>query len=345
MRLQSKEIFFGGILLVSLVLIMVLFYGYQVLYTPNFQVEKKDTIIFIKPQENFKDLLKNLKKEKIVQDPISFAFISQLMDYQDNVKEGRYRIQKNMNNLQAVRMLRAGDQKAVRVTFNNIRKLDKFAEKAASYLSFDADALLHILEDSSQIKTFGFDQENIISLFLPNTYEVYWTTTPQEFVEKMYQEYQKFWNEARLAKAKALDLSPQEVSTLASIVQAETNKEDEKARIAGLYLNRIFNGMRLEADPTLVFALDDFSIKRVLNRHKKVDSPYNTYMHKGLPPGPINMPSPSSIDAVLSYEQHEYFFMCAREDLSGYHNFARTNEEHEKNARLLHAALDARGIY
>ena len=193
-------------------------------------------------------------------------------------------------------------------------------------------------------KKYGFDTTNVISMFIPNTYEVYWTSSPEEFLDKMHQEYQKFWNEKRLAKAQKINLNPQEVSVLASIVQAESNKADEKPRIAGLYLNRLQKKIRLEADPTLVFALRNFELKRVLNRHKRIESPFNTYKNDGLPPGPINMPSPQSIDAVLNYESHEYIFMCAKEDLSGYHNFAVTLREHEKNARLLHAALDLRGI-
>ena len=345
MKFTKKEVFFGVLLLFSFVTVSVLFYGYQVLFASNFQVEKEDRYLTIPPGENFKELLARLKEAQIVHDPLSFAFLSQFLKYQDNIKPGRYLIRKNMNNLDAVRMLRAGNQAPVRVTFNNIRTREDFCQKIAEYLSFPADSLCVLLQDSSYLAPMGFDTLQVLSLFIPDTYEFYWNTSPQNFVKKMYKQYNRFWNEERVARADSMGLLPQQIAVLASIVQAETNIAQEKPRIAGLYLNRLRKNMHLEADPTLVFAHQDFSLKRVLNRHKEIDSPFNTYKYPGLPPGPINMPSRQSLEAVLNYEEHEYLFFCAKEDLSGYHNFAETYAEHLKNARLFHAALDKRGIF
>lgn len=182
-------------------------------------------------------------------------------------------------------------------------------------------------------------------MFIPNTYEFYWTTTPEEFSDRMNMEYEKFWEGERDRKAKKLDLSRSEVVTLASIVDEETLYNDENARVAGLYLNRIEKGIPLQADPTLKFALGDFTLKRILNEDKKIDSPYNTYRNKGLPPGPISIPSVSAIDGVLNYEKHNYYYMCAKADFSGYHAFARNLAQHNRNARAYQSALNKRRIY
>ncbi len=344
MKLNSKEVLFGGILLISFVLASVFFYGYQMLSTPNLQVEKKDTYLYIPKEASFQTVLDSLTERKILHDPVSFAFLSKLLKYQQNVRPGRYLIHKNMNNLAAVRTLRSGMQVPVQVTFNNIRLQKDFTAKIASYLNFSQSELDSLLDQPAYVQQFGFDTTNVLSMFIPNTYEVYWTTSADQFVKKMHQEYEKFWNDPRRKRAQRLELKPQEVAVLASIVQAETNKAAEKPRIAGVYLNRLRKEMTLDADPTLVYALGDFGIRRVLDRHKQIDSPYNTYQNLGLPPGPINMPSPESIDAVLKYEDHDFLYFCAKEDFSGYHNFAKTYNEHLKNARLLHAALNQRGI-
>ena len=182
-------------------------------------------------------------------------------------------------------------------------------------------------------------------MFIPNTHEVYWTISAEQLLEKFKKEYDKFWNEGRLAKAKVLNMTPVEVSILASIVQAETRHNDESPRIAGLYLNRLKMGMPLQADPTLIYAIGNFDIQRVLNVHKEIDSPYNTYKYAGLPPGPINFPSIISIDAVLNHEEHNYIYMCAKEDFSGYHNFTASLREHNNNARKFQQALNRARIY
>lgn len=342
--MKSQQIFFGIIIFVAFVLISVIFYGYQVLQTPNFQVNKSEKYLYIKTGTKFPDLLEQLKAEEIVHDPLSFAFLSKLLKYQEAVKPGKYLIKANMNNLEAVRMLRAGLQSPVKVTFNNIRLLEDFCERVSEPLEFSATELLDYLKQPQTLKKYQLDEKNIITLFLPNTYEFYWDTSPEDFVAKLAEYQKKFWNKARLAKADSLGLSPQKVSILASIVQAETSKNDEKPRIAGVYLNRLAEETTLNADPTLVFAHRDFSIRRVLNKHKAIDSPYNTYKYPGLPPGPINMPSEASLLAVLDAEQHDFQFFCARADFSGYHAFAKTYAEHLRNARAYQRALDEKGI-
>lgn len=320
------------------------FYGYQILYAPNFQVNKEKIVIYLPTGANFQTVLDTLDKYQIVNDKVSFAFLSKLMKYQELVKPGRYEVQKNMSNLDAVRMLRNGLQMPIKVVVNPVRLKKDFVEKVSPHFEMQAKDLTIALEDTSLHREFDFSSETILCLFLPNTYEFYWNTSAEEFMRKMHEEYKKFWNEERLAKAKKLNLTATEVAILASIVQAETQKNDEKPRVAGVYINRLKKGTLLQADPTVVYAVGDFTLKRVLNKHLKVDSPYNTYKYKGLPPGPINLPSIASIEAVLNYEKHEYLFFCAKEDFSGYHSFAKTNAEHEANARRYRQALNERGI-
>jgi UPF0755 protein len=327
-----------------LALVSIVFYVYQLFYTPNLQVGKDDKVIYIQEKTTFQQLVTLMKKEQIIQDVVSFSFVAKLLNYQKRVKAGRYVIKKNMNNLTAIRMLRAGEQKPIELTFNNIRLLDDFTERVAQELTFKKEDLQKLLKNPTFVKKYGFDTTNIMAMFLPNTYQIYWNTKPEAFVEKMYKSYQKFWDKNRLEKAKKLGLTPIEISILASIVQAETQKQDEKSRVAGVYLNRLNKKMKLEADPTLVFAAKDFSIKRVLDVHKKINSPYNTYKYAGLPPGPINMPTEATLNATLNAENHNFIFFCAKEDFSGYHNFAVTYDEHLKNARLYQKALDLKGI-
>lgn len=308
-------------------------YIYQVIKTPNVLVDKEPAPFIIPKGGTFRSVQDTLYKYNYVQDMVSFSFMAKLMSYQENVKPGLYLLQSDMTNYEAVRMLRAGEQMPSIVTFSNARVMDDLYEPMTRNLEITAAEFKNALEDFVQTNNRGFTSENIISMFIPNTYEVYYTVTGKQLVEKMLSEYNKFWNEDRLEKAAELEMSPQEVSTLASIVQAESIKPEESPVIAGLYLNRLDRGIPLQADPTLVFASGDFTIKRVLNVHKEIDSPYNTYKNKGLPPGPINLPSINSIDAVLNHDENNYIYMCAKEDFSGYHNFTSSLAEHNANAR------------
>ncbi|HEY0769205.1 MAG TPA: endolytic transglycosylase MltG [Sphingobacteriaceae bacterium] len=319
--------------------ISFVFYAWQILYTPNVLVEKEDRVIFIKTGDTFKTVQKQLHEGNMVQDLMSFSFLARLMNYDDNIKTGRFVLRKNMTNLEAIRTLRSGHQEPVQITFNNVRLISELAEKITRNLSITPNEFEAALIQFAKSNPYGFNKDNVIGMFIPNTYEVYYNISSRGLVEKMHEEYEKFWNGERQAKAKALGLTQTEVSTLASIVQAETIRDDEAPLIASLYLNRLKTGMPLQADPTLVFASGDFSLKRVLNEHKEIDSPYNTYRNAGLPPGPINMPHIKSIDAVLNHAETNYLYMCAKEDFSGRHNFTNNYQEHMRNAAKYQRAL------
>ena len=331
----------GSVLAISLT-----FYFYQVFFVANTLVESdKPYLLKIPSNSVYKNVVDKLYEERVINDALSFGFVAKVLGYQDGVKPGLYQIEPKMNNLQLVRMLRSGQQTPVRVTFNTVRTQEDLAEKISVNLEVSKEQFLELLQDSVYIRKFGFEEETVMSMFIPNTYEFWWDTSAEELFERMHKEYQSFWTEARSQKAQDLGLSKEEVSTLASIVQAESQKSDERPKIAGVYLNRLRIGMPLQADPTLVFAASDFSIKRLSAKQMAIDSPYNTYKYAGLPPGPINLPDINSLDAVLNPEKHNYLYFCAKEDFSGYHSFAVGYEEHLSNARRYQRALNAANIY
>lgn len=337
--MRKRKILVVFLLIFSVLLTSFTFYAYQVVYTPNVLVGKQKRVLIIKPGATHKSLMNQLHDGDYVQDIQSFALLARLMGYDKQIKPGRYILEPEMTNIQAIRMLRAGIQEPVDITFNNVRLIDQLAEKITNNLLIDEEAFNAALANYIAQNEEGFNEQNVIGMFIPNTYEVYYNISAKDLIDRMEREYKRFWNESRLAKADSLGLTPKEVSTLASIVQAESIKRDESATIAGLYINRLQRGIALQADPTLVFASGDFSLKRVLNEHKEIDSPYNTYLNTGLPPGPINMPTIHSIDAVLNYEDHNYIYMCAKEDFSGYHNFATNYRDHLNNANRYQRAL------
>tara|TARA_X000000368_G_scaffold98211_1_gene75573 strand:+ start:402 stop:1352 length:951 start_codon:yes stop_codon:yes gene_type:complete len=314
------------------------------LYSPNFLINSKEKFIIINEKTEFNELINSLERDTIINDILSFSVLSKIMEYQENIKEGAYKVKTNMSNYDMITMLRSGNQTPINITFSYARKIDDLAEKVTKKLKMSDDDLLSYLYDN--IKEYNdFNKLDIISIFLPDTYEVYWNISPKKLTEKMYSEYKKFWNKERLEKLDKINLEQKEVIVLASIVASESRMLDEADRIAGLYMNRLNNNMRLQADPTLVFAANDYTIRRVLNKHKRIKSPYNTYIHKGLPPGPIRLASKDYIDAVLNYEKHDYIFMCAKEDFSGYHAFATNLTDHNRNAKKFQMALDLRKIY
>ena len=261
------------------------------------------------------------------------------------VKAGRYKIRNGWSNNELVNVLRSGRQDPVMVVFNNVRDLEGVAGKVSRYLACDSVELANYLLAEERPGEYGLEHSNFTTMFIPNTYEFFWSTSPEEFAKRMAGEYKKFWEGERDRKAKRKDMSRTEVVTLASIVDEETMFDEENARVAGLYLNRIEQGIALQADPTLKFAMGDFTVQRILNKDKKIESPYNTYMYRGLPPGPISIPSVSAIDGVLNAEKHSYLFMCAHHDFSGKHAFAKTLAQHNKNARAYQKELNRRGIY
>lgn len=323
----------------SVLMISFTFYAYQIVYTPNILVDKDDRILFIKAGSTYRDVQDNLAKGRFVDDLVSFSFLARLMNYDESIRPGRYALRRNMTNLQAIRVLRVGEQEPVKITFNNVRLLSELGEKITHNTAVTPDEFYAALDEFIATNTEGFNKENILSMFIPNTYEVYYNVSASRLVERMHSEYVKFWSDERKQKAAKIGLTQLEVSVLASIVQSENTRGDEAATIAGLYINRLKQDMPLQADPTLVFAVGDFTLKRVLNVHKEVESPYNTYKHTGLPPGPINMPEIFTIDAVLDYLPSTYIYMCAKEDFSGHHNFATTLKEHNANARKYQTAL------
>jgi UPF0755 protein len=333
---KTKLAFF---LVASTLLITFVFYGYQILYTPNILVDRDNRVFIIHKDDTFRKIQEELGKAGFVNDMVSFSFLARLKGYDKRIQPGRFALQRNMTNLAAIGVLSAGMRQAERVTFTNVRLAEELGEKITKNIGVTPTEFDEALNDFVDTNTEGFNKENIIAMFLPNTYEVYYNVLPNELIERFHAEYEKFWNDDRLAKAQALGFTPLEISTLASIVQAESIKKDEAEIIAGLYINRLKKNIPLQADPTLVFAAKDFTIKRVLNKHKEIDSPYNTYKYAGLPPGPINMPQIATIDAVLNYQKHNYIYMCAREDFSGYHNFASTLTEHNRNASRYQKAL------
>ena len=314
------------------------------LYSPNFLINSEDKFIIIDDNTDFNELIKKLEDDTLINDILSFSFLSKIMEYQENIKIGAYKVKMNMTNYDMITMLRSGNQTPIKLTFSYARKMDDLAEKITSKLKMSKDDLLNYLNDNIDDYN-GFEKSDIISVFLPDTYEVYWNVSPKNLTNKMYSEYKKFWNSERIAKLENINLNEKEVIVLASIVASETRMLDEADRVAGLYINRLRKNMRLQADPTLIFAANDFTIRRVLNKHKKIKSPYNTYIHKGLPPGPIRLVPKQYIDAVLNYEEHNFIYMCAKEDFSGYHAFATNLSDHNRNARKFQIALNMKKIY
>ncbi len=306
--------------------------------------EEKETVIYIPTGSDFNAVMDTLNSQGLLVRESSFRWVANRKKYPENIKPGRYVVCDRMSNNNLVNMLRGGWQSPVNVTFNYMRNVDMLAGKIGKQIEADSASIAKLLHDKDYVGKLGFNERTLPAMFLPDTYEFYWNTDAESFISRMLQEYNKFWNEDRKKAAKDKGLSPVQVSILASIVDKETNKTDEMPRIAGVYLNRLHSNWLLQADPTLIFAIGDFSIKRVLNVHKEIESPYNTYKYIGLPPGPICIPSVAAVKAVLNAENHNYFYFCAKEDFSGYHNFAKTLTEHNHNAVKYQNALNQRGI-
>lgn len=315
-------------------------YFYHKINSPLFE---KNLGLRLQKSDNLELIFHNLKTEEVISNELLPVYLAKLKKIK-NTKEGYYFFKKGTTTNAFINTLRSGRQSPLKITFNNTRTFSDFAGKIAQQIRPDSLELLEHFTNSEIATSYGFDTANFIGMFLPNTYEMYYTATPQDFTDRMYKEYQRFWTTERKQKAANLGYTPQQISTLAAIVDEETNKNDEKARIAGVYLNRLEQHIPLQADPTLKFAVGDFSIKRILNKHIAIESPYNTYQNAGLPPGPIRQPSIRAIDAVLNAEKHDYLYFCAKADFSGYHTFAKTLKAHNQNAAAYHKELNNRGI-
>lgn len=320
-------------------------FGYQFyhrFYEVNINLDNTNYELLIASESNYNDVMQKLEKSGIVKDINSLKWLAEQMNYPNHVSSGRYIIKPNLSNRQLILLLRSATQTPVKITLNKFRTKESLASFISSKIEADSTSIMNMLNDPVFLAEHGFTVDNVMCVFVHNTYEFYWNTNAEMFFERMLKEYKKYWNETRLAKAQKLNLTPEEVITLASIVEEETNNKSEKPIIAAVYLNRLRKNMKLQADPTIRFALNNFKIKRIRFSHLSVNSRYNTYTNEGLPPGPICTPTPVSIESVLKNMQHNYYFFCAKEDFSGTHNFAATHAEHLIFAQRYHDSLDVK---
>jgi len=341
----------GGVtrkFIIALVIIIILALGatgvfyYLRLYGPN--VTDQQEYLYIRTGSNFQDVYKTIREQGIVKDSTTFMWAAHNKNYVNKIKPGRYRLKNGMSNRDLINMLISGRQEPVKVALKNLRMKENFAGYISKKLEADSMSIISLLDSAGYQEKLGFTNDDIYTMILPNTYEFYWNASPKKILAHLYGAYQNFWTPERKQKAEELHLTPAKVSILASIVDAEALHDGEMPAIAGLYLNRLKKGMKLESDPTVIFAANDFTIHRVLNKQLQIESPYNTYRITGLPPGPIMMPSINAIDAVLNYQHNDYIYMCAKEDFSGYHNFANNMAQHQINAQKFRKALDERNI-
>lgn len=317
--------------------------GYWIFVAPN--VKGKQVSVKIPTGSTYTDVLALLQENDVLKDETSFTVVAQMKNLESNIHGGNYVFRAGMNNRQIVNMLKFGLQVPVKLVIYNIRTKEDFAGLIGRTLEIDSNAFLQKLNDPAFCKTYGVDTNKILSRFVVDNYEFYWNISIDTFVKRMDKAYNSYWNEDRKAKASALNLTTAEINTLASIVEKEVIFDKEMVTVAGVYLNRIRIGMPLQADPTLVFALRDFTARRVNQYHKEYDSPYNTYMYAGLPPGQICMPRKKSIDAVLNAEDHQYLYFCANPDMSGYSIFSKSYEDQMRVAAQYRRKLTQMNIH
>lgn len=305
---------------------------------------EETTYIYIDRDDDIDSVMRKIGETNCDASLTAFDWLTAYSKYDEHIRPGRYEVNDTMTTMQLFRDLRNHHSKPIMMVVPSVRTLDLMASRLALQLMIDSTEIATLFQDSVLWAKMGYTKASFPSLFIPNTYEVYWETTAENLIDRLGKEHDKFWNTTRTEQANQIGLTPEEVATLASIVDSETANDAEKPRIAGLYINRLNRGIPLQSDPTVIYAVGDFSIRRVLNAHLLTPSPYNTYLNKGLPPGPIRIPSIAGINAVLNYEHHDYLYMCAKEDFSGTHNFATTYAEHMANARRYTQALNKRGI-
>lgn len=338
MRRRRKS--YGLLMIIIVVIgIVAVFFARNYLYISKPIIKTadgKDVSLYIPTNADYQYVKNELISLNVLKSKNAFDWLAKRSNYDENVHPGRYILTDGMTNQQLINMLRMGYQTPVKVVFNNMRTVEQLAGRISDQIEADSISIINEINNNPDVDA---------TTFIPNTYEFYWNTDADDFVDKMIVEHKRFWNETRMQKAKDIRLTPRQVSILASIVDKETAKTSEMPRIAGVYLNRINKRWPLQADPTLVFALGDYNIRRVLDVHKNIDSPYNTYKFAGLPPGPICIPSIAAIDAVLNAEKHNYYYFCAKDDLSGYHVFAKNITEHNRNAEKYRKALNKNKIY
>ncbi len=310
----------------------------------SFTSADKTNYVYIDNDDTIDSVLTKLQPYATSHGMTGYTTLVRHSSYPEHVKTGRYAVEPGLSTFNLFRHMKNGIQTPFNLTVPSVRTMDRMAQTVTTKLLMDSTALAKLLTDQATCQKMGFDTATIAALFIPNTYDIYWNISPEKFLERMKKEHDRFWNEQRKQKAKAVGLTPIEVATLASIIDEETANDAEKPMIAGMYLNRLRDHMPLQADPTVKFALKDFALKRIYNSMLTIDNPYNTYRNEGLPPGPIRVASVAGLEAVLNPVQHDYLYMCAKEDFSGTHNFARTYSEHLQNAARYSKALNERGI-
>ena len=333
------------ILVIILVVGSIISYSYYNMIYKNNVLE--DGFVFIPTNANYNNVAKTITP--YLKNTESFTWVAEQKNYPNKVKAGRYKVEKGMSNNALINLLRSGNQTPVKVSFNNQDTLEKLAGRIAEQIEPDSISILNAISDADFLKKHNFTRATVLGLFVPNSYEFFWNTSAEKFRDRFIREYNTFWNDNRKAKAKKLNLTQNEVITLASIVQKETAQVSERPIVAGLYLNRLRQRWPLGADPTIIFALkqkygQDKVYKRVLNKDLEIESPYNTYKNLGIPPALISMPDVSSIDAVLNDQRHDYFYMCASVTNLGYHEFAKTLTQHNVNASKYHKWVSQQGI-
>ena len=340
-----RKIIFRVTFFLVLLASMGIFFSYQFIFSP---ITETKTIILVPRETSFEALNDSLKSHSIIQYDWLFDVFCKKKNFH-KVHPGRYLLDSSMNLNSMVNMLRAGNQCPLSIIFNNSSNLHDLASKLSSQMEADSAEFVSAFMDSTFLHLENLDTASIRKLFIPNTYQVYWTITPKDFLERMQKEYDRFWSPQRLLKANKIGLSPHEVSVLASIVQKETSKVDEQPTVAGLYLNRLNQGMKLQSDPTIIYAMKEkygfeFQVKRVLKKDLKIKSAYNTYINNGLPPNPICIPEMSALLSVLNAKKHSHVYMCAKEDFSGYHTFTDSWPIHKRNAKRFQNALTSKGV-
>ncbi len=337
-----------AIALIGLVIFGVIaYYIYGAMFQPNTAFNNETAYIYVASDATYADVREQL--EPLLEDIDKFDALASQKKYINNVKAGRFAITKGMNNNDIINSIRSKNL-PIKVAFNNQHNFEDLAGRIGSQIEADSLSILNAMTDEAFLKDNGFEEATALGMYLPNSYEFFWNTSAEGFRDKMLNEYHRFWNDSRKSKAEKLNLTPNEVITLASIVYEESKRKEEQARVAGVYLNRLRIGMKLDADPTLKYAAyklpkyKNTVIRRVLNVHKEIESPYNTYKNAGLPPGLIAMPDLSAINAVLNPEKHEYFYFAVDAKRPGYHKFAKSLAQHNANAREYHRYLSSQGI-
>lgn len=342
--MQKKTILFVSLFVILLLLLGWASRYYFLIFRPQFQV-KENTTLYIDRDDTIDSIYYKITTQAHPKNLKGFRMICDYKKYEDNIRTGKYEILPQETPFDLYKKLSRGHQTPTKMVVNSPRNVEAIVGHISKQIMIDSLEIANQLFDEGILADMGYNRNSLMTFFIPNTYEVYWNIKVEDLLSRMQKEHDSFWNDSRTQRAEQIGLSTYEVAILASIVEEETAKNDEKPTVAGLYMNRLKRGMPLQADPTVKYALGDFTIQRITNQDLKIESPYNTYLHTGLPPGPIRIPTIKGIDSVLNYQEHNYIYMCAKEDFSGYHNFASNLAEHSRNARKYWDALNKRKIY